>query len=199
MAQQRTVLLAALLDEAGHGRQLNAPHFVRSPLLHPDDEEARGAEHVEVEGGLTVVVVLLDGGQEVGAVGAAGGFEVDERELAAGAAAHQQVGAQLHPYPRGGVGGGVGLLGLAPVQQVAAVALAAHLAGQLLQVGPLDAALLGAAVDSRLQHGGVKVGAVGQCHGVELASEAQQLVFEVAQVRVADVRQGAVLGLGQSG
>ena len=50
-----------------------------------------------------------------------------------------------------------------------------------------------------LQHGGVEVGAVGQSHGVGLADEAQQLIFEVAQVGVADVGQGAVLGLGQIG
>ena len=64
VTQQRRVLLAALLDEAGHGRQFDAPHVVAPErshlLLHADDKEARGPEHDQVQGGLAVVVVLLD-------------------------------------------------------------------------------------------------------------------------------------------
>lgn len=65
-AQQAVVLLAALLDEARRGSQLDAPDLVRGPLLHADDQGASGLQCVEVEGGLAVVVVPLDGAQEVG-------------------------------------------------------------------------------------------------------------------------------------
>ncbi len=78
-----------MLDKAGGGCGVEKPDLVGGFLLNADDEEARGPEHVGVESGLAVVVVLLGGGQEVGVVGGAGGFEVDQRELAAGGAADE--------------------------------------------------------------------------------------------------------------
>ena len=65
MPKQGAVFLAALLDEVGRSCQLDAPNLVRGLLLHADDEKAGGPEHVEVEGGLAVVVVLLDGGEKM--------------------------------------------------------------------------------------------------------------------------------------
>jgi len=56
------------------------------------------------------------------------------------------------------VGGGVGLLGLAPVKQVAAEPLAAHGGGQVLNLSPRDA-LGGALVLVGLQHRRIKVAA----------------------------------------
>jgi len=56
----------------------------------------------------------------------------------------------------GFVGGGVGLFCLAPVQQVAAEALAAHGGGQVLNLSP-GHALGGALVPGRLKHGGMEV------------------------------------------
>ncbi|ALW84966.1 hypothetical protein AUC43_07600 [Hymenobacter sedentarius] len=94
--------------------------------MHADDGEARGPEHVGVEGGLAVVVVRLDGGAEAGVVAGAGGFEVDQDHLADAGADVKQVGADFDGHAGGRVNGGVGLLGLAAEKQVAAVALAAH-------------------------------------------------------------------------
>lgn len=89
----------------------------------------------------------------------------------------------------------MGLFGVAAVEQVAAVALAAHLAGQRFQVGPPDAALVGKGVGGEFEGGGMEMNAVGQRHRVGVAGEAQQLVFEATQVGVADLGQGTVLGL----
>ncbi len=115
VAQQCRVLLPALRDEAGRGGGVEYPDFVRGLLLHADNQEAVGIQRVEVQGGLAVVVVLLGAGQEVRQVLAAGGFEVDERGAAAGAAGYEQVGADFNGYAGGGVGGRVRQLGGAAV------------------------------------------------------------------------------------
>lgn len=80
---------------------------MRVLLLHTNDEEARGPGYVQIQRSLTVVVVFLNGGEKVG-----------------------QLGTQLHLYPGGGMRGSIRLLGATPKEQIEAVTLAAHLAGQ---------------------------------------------------------------------
>ena len=130
MAKQGAILFAALLEEAGNVEQFDLPDGKRSFFLHAYNGEAGGAEHVGVEGGLAVVVVLLDGGTEAGVVAGAGGFEVDQAHLADAGADVEQVGANFYLHAGGRVGGGVRELGLAAKEQVAAVALAAHGGGE---------------------------------------------------------------------
>ena len=79
---------------------------MRDFLLHTSNEEARGPGYVQIQRSLTVVVVFLNGGEKVG-----------------------QIGTPLHLCPGGGVRGSVRLLGATPIEQIEAVALAAHLAG----------------------------------------------------------------------
>ena len=81
------------------------------------------------------------------------------------------------------MGGGVRLLGLAPVKQVPAEALAAHSGGQFLNLSPRYT-LGGALVLVGLQHGGMKVAAEQQGLRVGLAGDAEGAVFGFGQVGV---------------
>ena len=71
------------------------------------------------------------------------------------------------------------MFGLAPIKQVAAVALAAHLAGQQFQVRPFDAALLGADVGGRLQNSGMKMALTGVIVGLIAAMGLTRLLTKM--------------------
>lgn len=64
------------------------------------------------------------------------------------------------------------------MEHVAAIALAAQLAGQAFGQFPFNAALGGTGVARGLQHGSVEMRTAGKGHGVEWAAQAYQLVFE---------------------
>ncbi len=76
--------------------------------------------------------------------------------------------------------------------------MAAYLAGQLLQLLP-GAFLGGAGVGGRLQGGGVEVRAEGQGLRVGLAQLAEYLGFQLGEVGIGNLGQGAVLLLGEAG
>ena len=64
-------------------------------LLHGNQDHAVGTQRVGVESALAVVAVLLDGGQELGKVAAAGGFEIHHGAALALGAVDEQVGAHF--------------------------------------------------------------------------------------------------------
>ena len=94
----------------------------------------------------------------MGVVLGSGGFEVHRYHAAGFKAGNHQVGAHLHGEAGSLVGSAVRMLGLAPVKQVLAEALAAHGGGQVLNLLPWHA-LGGALVLVELQYRRTEMGA----------------------------------------